>query len=70
MLPQHTDLLDRYRALVTAGEIQYDEEQIRVVMQVGGYFDLGMNCGLEPLAAKVAEGARRLLPSHGGPASP
>ncbi|KAJ7282878.1 AFG1-like ATPase-domain-containing protein [Mycena rebaudengoi] len=34
MLPQHTDLLDRYRALVTAGEIQYDEEQIRVVMQL------------------------------------
>lgn len=33
-LPQTTDLLDRYRALVSLGKIQYDEEQVRVVMKV------------------------------------
>jgi hypothetical protein len=33
-LPQHLDLLERYRNLVTLGKIQYDTEQVRVVMQV------------------------------------
>lgn len=36
-LPQQVDLLERYRGLVTAGIIQYDEEQLRVVMQVLAY---------------------------------
>ncbi|OCH93788.1 hypothetical protein OBBRIDRAFT_771044 [Obba rivulosa] len=31
---QHVDLLERYRGLVTLGKIQYDEEQIRVIMQL------------------------------------
>lgn len=34
-LPQQTDLLDIYRGLVITGRIQYDEDQIRVVMEVG-----------------------------------
>ncbi|EPQ56948.1 hypothetical protein GLOTRDRAFT_39171, partial [Gloeophyllum trabeum ATCC 11539] len=34
MLPQQVDLLDRYRGLVTLGKIKYDEEQVRVVMQL------------------------------------
>lgn len=33
-LPQPVDLLERYRGLVALGEIDYDEEQVRVVMQV------------------------------------
>lgn len=33
-LPQTVDLLERYRGLVTLGTIKYDEEQVRVVMQV------------------------------------
>jgi len=33
-LPQSTDLLQRYRGLVALGKIQYDEEQVRVVMKV------------------------------------
>ncbi|KAJ7451753.1 AFG1-like ATPase-domain-containing protein [Mycena galericulata] len=33
-LPQHTDLLEKYRAMVTTGQIQYDEDQIRVIMQL------------------------------------
>ncbi|EMD37678.1 hypothetical protein CERSUDRAFT_136414 [Gelatoporia subvermispora B] len=31
---QHVDLLERYRGLVALGKIQYDEEQIRVIMQL------------------------------------
>ncbi|KAJ7646946.1 AFG1-like ATPase-domain-containing protein [Roridomyces roridus] len=30
----HTDLLEKYRALVTAGHIKHDEEQVRVIMQL------------------------------------
>ncbi|KAJ7077260.1 AFG1-like ATPase-domain-containing protein [Mycena belliarum] len=33
-LPQPTDLLERYRGMVAAGQIEYDEDQIRVVMQL------------------------------------
>lgn len=33
-LPQPTDLLAQYRALVAAGNIEYDEDQVRVVMEV------------------------------------
>ncbi|KAJ6521929.1 AFG1-like ATPase-domain-containing protein [Mycena vulgaris] len=33
-LPQPTDLLDRYRGMVAAGQIQHDEDQIRVIMQL------------------------------------
>jgi hypothetical protein len=33
-LPQNTDLLERYRGLVAVGQIEYDEEQVRVVMEV------------------------------------
>lgn len=33
-LPQVLDLLERYRGLVALGQINYDEEQVRVVMQV------------------------------------
>ncbi|TCD68056.1 hypothetical protein EIP91_011601 [Steccherinum ochraceum] len=33
-LPQTTDLLQTYHGLVTLGKIQYDAEQIRVVMQL------------------------------------
>ncbi|KAL5528379.1 hypothetical protein ACEPAF_7515 [Sanghuangporus sanghuang] len=33
-LPQQTDLLDVYRGLVAAGRIRYDEDQIRIVMQL------------------------------------
>ena len=33
-LPQQTDLLDVYRSLMATGRIKYDEDQIRVVMQV------------------------------------
>ncbi|KAL5523830.1 hypothetical protein ACEPAG_8003 [Sanghuangporus baumii] len=33
-LPQQTDLLDVYRGLVTTGRIRYDEDQIRIVMQL------------------------------------
>lgn len=33
-LPQQTDLLERYRSLVTLGRITHDEQQIRIVMQV------------------------------------
>ncbi|KAF7305969.1 Mitochondrial ATPase [Mycena chlorophos] len=31
---QTTDLLEKYRGLVAAGQIQYDEDQVRVVMQL------------------------------------
>lgn len=31
---QQTDLLDIYRGMVTSGRIKYDEDQIRVVMEV------------------------------------
>ncbi|KAI0930058.1 hypothetical protein AcV5_006860 [Taiwanofungus camphoratus] len=34
LLPQPMDLLERYRGLVALGKIKYDEEQIRVVMQL------------------------------------
>ena len=33
-LPQTIDLLHTYRGLVALGKIKYDEEQVRVVMQV------------------------------------
>ncbi|KZT10789.1 uncharacterized protein LAESUDRAFT_643661 [Laetiporus sulphureus 93-53] len=33
-LPQHTDLLQHYRGLATLGKITYDEEQVRVIMQL------------------------------------
>ncbi|KDQ57396.1 hypothetical protein JAAARDRAFT_78605 [Jaapia argillacea MUCL 33604] len=33
-LPQQVDLLDRYRGLVALGKIQYDEDQIRVIMKL------------------------------------
>jgi hypothetical protein len=33
-LPQQTDLLEQYRGLVAAGRLTYDEEQVRVVMEV------------------------------------
>ncbi|KAL5507233.1 hypothetical protein ACEPAH_6689 [Sanghuangporus vaninii] len=33
-LPQQTDLLDVYRGLVATGRIRYDEDQIRIVMQL------------------------------------
>ena len=33
-LPVQTDLLDKYRSLVTLGYIEYNEEQVRVVMKV------------------------------------
>ncbi|KAG5638052.1 hypothetical protein H0H81_002086 [Sphagnurus paluster] len=33
-LPVQLDLLERYRALISLGKIQYDEEQVRVVMQL------------------------------------
>ncbi|KAL4246184.1 AFG1 ATPase family protein [Abortiporus biennis] len=33
-LPQTTDLLETYRGLVTLKKIKYDEEQVRVVMQL------------------------------------
>ncbi|KZT22234.1 hypothetical protein NEOLEDRAFT_1072044 [Neolentinus lepideus HHB14362 ss-1] len=33
-VPQQVDLLDRYRGLVALGKIKYDEEQVRVVMQL------------------------------------
>ncbi|KAH7920715.1 hypothetical protein BV22DRAFT_1114755 [Leucogyrophana mollusca] len=33
-LPQRADLLERYRGLVTLGRIKYDEDQLRVVMQL------------------------------------
>ncbi|KAF5357382.1 hypothetical protein D9758_005841 [Tetrapyrgos nigripes] len=33
-LPQQVDLLDRYRGLVALGKIQYDEPQVRVIMQL------------------------------------
>ena len=33
-LPQQTDLLDVYRGLAATGRIKYDEDQVRVVMQV------------------------------------
>lgn len=36
-LPQQTDLLDIYRGLVITGRIQYDEDQIRVIMEVRPY---------------------------------
>lgn len=34
-LPVHVDLLEKYRALVALGHVQYNEEQVRVVMRVG-----------------------------------
>ncbi|KAF9816748.1 hypothetical protein IEO21_03910 [Rhodonia placenta] len=33
-LPQQIDLLERYRGLCSSGKIRYDEEQIRVIMQL------------------------------------
>lgn len=36
-LPQQVDLLERYRGLVALGRIKYDENQVRVIMQVGLY---------------------------------
>ncbi|PPR07706.1 hypothetical protein CVT26_003729 [Gymnopilus dilepis] len=33
-LPVQTDLLDKYRSLVTLGYIEYNEEQVRVVMKL------------------------------------
>ncbi|EGO25507.1 hypothetical protein SERLADRAFT_448478 [Serpula lacrymans var. lacrymans S7.9] len=33
-LPQQVDLLERYRGLVTLGRIQYDANQVRVVMEL------------------------------------
>ncbi|KAK7473136.1 hypothetical protein VKT23_001237 [Stygiomarasmius scandens] len=33
-LPQQVDLLERYRGLVTLGKVQYDEAQVRVIMQL------------------------------------
>ncbi|KAF9264129.1 hypothetical protein L218DRAFT_863713 [Marasmius fiardii PR-910] len=33
-LPQNVDLLERYRGLVLLGKIQYDENQVRVIMQL------------------------------------
>ncbi|KZP22052.1 hypothetical protein FIBSPDRAFT_739626 [Athelia psychrophila] len=33
-LPQSTDLLERYRGLVALGKISFDEDQVRVVMQL------------------------------------
>ncbi|KAF7376475.1 Lactation elevated protein 1 [Mycena sanguinolenta] len=33
-LPQQTELLEIYRGMVSAGKIQYDEDQIRVIMQL------------------------------------
>lgn len=33
-LPVQLDLLERYRSLVASGQINYDEDQIRVVMQL------------------------------------
>ncbi|KAJ7723551.1 AFG1-like ATPase-domain-containing protein [Mycena metata] len=33
-LPQSIDVLQRYRGMVATGEIQYDEDQIRVIMQL------------------------------------
>jgi hypothetical protein len=33
-LPQPVDLLETYRGLVSVGKIKYDEEQVRVIMQV------------------------------------
>ena len=34
-LPQTIDLLHTYRGLVALGKVKYDEEQVRVIMQVG-----------------------------------
>ncbi|KAF7357706.1 Lactation elevated protein 1 [Mycena venus] len=34
LVPQQTDLLDRYRGMVSAGKIQHDDDQIRVIMQL------------------------------------
>ncbi|CCL98666.1 uncharacterized protein FIBRA_00668 [Fibroporia radiculosa] len=33
-LPQHVDLLERYRGLVALGRIKYDEGQVRAIMQL------------------------------------
>ncbi|KAJ7497659.1 AFG1-like ATPase-domain-containing protein [Mycena latifolia] len=33
-LPQPTDLLDKYRGMVATGQIQYDKDQVRVIMQL------------------------------------
>ncbi|TFY72585.1 hypothetical protein EVG20_g396 [Dentipellis fragilis] len=35
-LPQQTDLLEQYRALVALGRIQHDDAQVRVIMQLRG----------------------------------
>ncbi|KAF8199804.1 AFG1-like ATPase-domain-containing protein [Mycena galopus ATCC 62051] len=34
LLPQQTDLLERYRGMVSAGKIKEDEDQVRVIMQL------------------------------------
>ena len=33
-LPQQIDLLERYRGLVALGRVTYDEEQVRIIVQV------------------------------------
>ncbi|TFY80899.1 hypothetical protein EWM64_g3117 [Hericium alpestre] len=51
-LPQPTDLLEQYRGLVALGKLQYDEDQIRVIMQ------------LRRLRKDLADYAPPALPSH------
>ncbi|KAJ7745464.1 AFG1-like ATPase-domain-containing protein [Mycena maculata] len=33
-LPQHTDLLEKYRGMVATSQIHFDEDQVRVIMQL------------------------------------
>ncbi|KII92426.1 hypothetical protein PLICRDRAFT_50808 [Plicaturopsis crispa FD-325 SS-3] len=51
-VPQQVDLLERYRGLVLLGKIKYDEEQVRVVMQ------------LRKLQKELLNYAPPALPSH------
>ena len=70
-LPAQVNLLERYRGLVALGQLQVDEEQIRVIAQVrlavGRY---GRHADVRRLlAATVEQGLRRICTAGGSGAS-
>ena len=68
-LPAQVDLLERYRGLVALGQLQADEEQIRVIAQVCLAVGRYVRCAdiVRRLLAATAEQGLRRICTAGGP---
>ncbi|PCH36109.1 hypothetical protein WOLCODRAFT_81546 [Wolfiporia cocos MD-104 SS10] len=69
-VPQHIDLLERYRGLVALGKIQNDEEQIRIIMQLRRLQKELDGYAPPALSSRYLNGSHREATLESGPSHP